>query len=185
MQVQVQVQVQGAKPSAERLWRWEMGGEYYVNEERTVQDIAQDFRELLTASREGLLSTHSLKHPGYPFGSFVPFAVTPEGEVVFQMSPLAEHFRNLEANPKSSLCISQRAEGTDRDRARATLLLDVTPVPRENEESYRAAWEAATARDIPADVAATFRFMRGMLQMVRWIGGFGEARWLRPEQLRS
>lgn len=65
-------------------------------------------RMLVRAGRHGVLSTHSVRFAGFPFGSAVPYAVDPAGCPLLLMSDLAAHTRNLGADPRASLCVHQQ-----------------------------------------------------------------------------
>ncbi len=81
----------------------------------------------------GTLSTMSRKHPGFPFGSLMPFALDLAGRPVFLISNMAMHTQNLKADPRCSLFVGQA--GTDGDplgAARATLIGQAEPVPEQD-----------------------------------------------------
>jgi putative heme iron utilization protein len=44
------------------------------------------------------LSTVSRKHPGFPFGSLMPFALDSAGRPIFLISNMAMHTQNLKAD---------------------------------------------------------------------------------------
>ena len=60
---------------------------------------------LYAASHQGILSTLSLELAGYPFGSVVSFTPDRAGLPVLLISSIAEHTRNLQADPRCSLSI--------------------------------------------------------------------------------
>lgn len=73
----------------------------------SVADVARRF---LRAQRSGVLSTVSARHAGYPFGSVVPFALDALARPVLLISELAEHTRNLAADPRASLVVHSYAD---------------------------------------------------------------------------
>lgn len=64
-------------------------------------------RLLVRALRRGVLSTQSVRFPGFPFGSAVPYAVDPLGRPLLLVSDLAAHTQNLHADARASLCAHQ------------------------------------------------------------------------------
>src|SRR5271157_4022254 len=87
-------------------------------------------RTLVYLGRIGSLSTLSRKQPGFPFGSVMPYALDGHGHPIFLISTMAMHTQNLQANPHSSLLVTQPdASGDPLGASRVTLLGNVLPVP--------------------------------------------------------
>src|SRR5580692_12689617 len=92
--------------------------------------FAERARTLMHLGRIGSLSTLSRKQPGFPFGSVMPYALDGQGRPIFLISTMAMHTQNLQANPHSSLLVTQPdASGDPLGASRVTLLGDVLPVP--------------------------------------------------------
>jgi putative heme iron utilization protein len=90
-------------------------------------------RTLLSLVTVGTLSTLSRKHPGFPFGSLMPFALDSAGRPVFLVSNMAMHTQNLKEDPRCSLFVRQ--VGTDGDALgseRATIVGQAEPVPAQD-----------------------------------------------------
>src|SRR6201997_4188303 len=68
---------------------------------------AERSRTLISLATVGTLSTLSRKHPGFPFGSLMPFALDLAGRPLFLISHMAMHTQNLKADPRSSLFVGQ------------------------------------------------------------------------------
>ncbi|MCL6640960.1 MAG: pyridoxamine 5'-phosphate oxidase family protein, partial [Candidatus Rokubacteria bacterium] len=68
---------------------------------------AERARTLLHQARTGALATLSRRRPGHPFASLMPYAPDAQGRPLFLISALAEHNRNLEADPRASLLVTQ------------------------------------------------------------------------------
>ena len=84
-------------------------------------------RALVRGHRSGVLSTHSVKHPGYPYGSALPHVTDHAGRPVVLISHLAEHTHNLEADPRASFIVC--AQGPDlQAQPRVTVLGETRPV---------------------------------------------------------
>ena len=75
-----------------------------------MPEIALAAKQLARAQHSGVLGTHSTSMPGYPFGSVVPYYLTPEGDAVIYISDIALHTRNIKANDKVSLTIFDNEE---------------------------------------------------------------------------
>ena len=143
-----------------------------------AEDLARKARALLRRVDAGVLSTHALAAPGYPFGSLAPFALTHEARPLLLVSALAEHTRNLAADPRCCLTALDPSRDDKQASGRASLLGEARPLSEP---------ERAAAAD---RFLALFPAQRGLLAMgdfafwsieparVRWIGGFGEISWI-------
>ena len=67
--------------------------------------LALEARQFLRSTHHGLLSTFSAKFTGFPYGSVTPFVLDHDGQPVILISTLAEHTKNIIANPKVSLLV--------------------------------------------------------------------------------
>lgn len=136
--------------------------------------------QILQAHFSGVLSTHSVEFPGYPFGSVVPFCLDESGQPLILISALAQHTRNIVANAKVALTLLESGEGDVQQDARLTLLADVEAVA----DSAIAACATRYYRHFPEASGyhdqLDFRFYRLQVQQLRYIGGFGKIRWLSP-----
>ncbi len=83
-----------------------------------------------------MLSTISIDVPGYPFGSVTPYCVDRDCQPIVFISTIAQHTRNIIANPKVSLTVVEANSDSDdvQARGRLTLLADARPVDRANTE---------------------------------------------------
>jgi heme oxygenase (biliverdin-IX-beta and delta-forming) len=91
-------------------------------------NVAEVARRFLRAQHAGTLSTISTRLAGYPFGSVVPFALDAHARPVLLISALAEHTRNLAADPRTSLVVHAYEKDVQAG-PRLTLVGDATPVP--------------------------------------------------------
>jgi len=137
--------------------------------------LATEARQFLRSTRHGVLSTHSNKFAGYPFGSVTPFVLDHSCQPVILISSIAEHTKNIISNPKVSLLVF--AEGADlQANARLTLIGEATKI--ENDD---ADLRARYLRYLPqaADYFEThdFAFYRINIHQVRYIAGFGKMGW--------
>jgi len=94
---------------------------------------AERVRTLMSLTSVATLSTLSRKHPGFPFGSLMPFALDSSGRPIFLISNMAMHTQNLKTDPRCSLFVGQVGiDGDALGAARATIIGTADPVP-ENE----------------------------------------------------
>ena len=70
-----------------------------------MAELAEAAQQVLNQYFTGILSTHSVEYPGYPFGSVVPFCLDESGQPLILISALAQHTRNIIANPKVALTL--------------------------------------------------------------------------------
>src|SRR5499426_824622 len=93
--------------------------------------------------RTGMLSTLSRRHSGYPFGSLMPYALDRSGQPIFLISALAMHTRNLEADPRASLFVTESTASEDPLAAgRITVMGEAARVPSADVGEARAAYLA-------------------------------------------
>src|SRR5271169_2077759 len=84
---------------------------------------AERVRTLASLTSFATLSTSSRKHPGFPFGSLMPFALDPAGRPICLISNMAMHTQNLKADPRCSPFIGQStADGDPLGASRATII---------------------------------------------------------------
>lgn len=138
----------------------------------------REARQILRQCDFAALATQSAKLPGYPFVSHVPLALDGAGRPMLLFSRLAEHSRNLEADPRASLMVS--VPGDDPQvQPRLTLMGDLRPAEVEaasRERYLRYHPDAATFLGF-----GDFRFFRLDVVALRLVSGFARAGWIAPE----
>ncbi|MDX6410268.1 MAG: hypothetical protein QOE13_3339 [Gaiellaceae bacterium] len=132
---------------------------------------AEEARTLVSTMTVGHLAT--LGEHGDPWCSLVVYGPTAEGNPVLLVSTLAEHGRNLLADPRASLAISDpSAPGDPLDRPRITL---AGRAVRPEGDVAEAALDAHVAAVPAARLYAgwdDFSVWVLEVQRVRWVGGF-------------
>ncbi len=147
---------------------------------------AAQIKSFIYAQRWGVLATQSRSQQGFPFGSVVPYDVDTEGRICIYISFIAEHYKNLQEASEASLTVID-AFGTHDPQAyaRACLLLRFTPVPESEKLTVQKSYEQRFPNSINYEIAHNFLFMRGVVERIRWIGGFGDIQWLGAENYRA
>lgn len=136
-------------------------------------------RRLLRVREFGVLSTSSLRYTGHPFGSVTPYVLDHDGCPVLLLSRLAEHTRNLLADPRASLLVHE--SGPDvQAAARVTLVAEGTPFVPDAALRERFCRYVASARDLLA--LGDFSFFRLRPAAALYVGGFGIVHWITPAQ---
>ncbi len=137
-------------------------------------DQLQAARRLLAGAFHGVLSTQSLECPGYPFGSVTPYALDYAGLPILLLSHLAQHSRNLAADPRCGLTLLADDGGDVQQRARLSAIGAMEPAePAEVAARYLRYYPHAR----PYFEALGFRFWRFCPLRLHWNGGFATARW--------
>lgn len=140
---------------------------------------AERIRTLISLTSIGTLSTISRKHPGFPFGSLMPFALDPAGRPLFLISNMAMHTQNLKAEPRCSLFIGQaNADGDPLGSARSTLIGLAESVPASELDSVREAYLARHENSRYWVDFADFSFFRLQPVDLYYVGGFGVMGWV-------
>ena len=139
-----------------------------------TKPATQHARNLLRAERTGLLSTISQKLGGYPFGTAVSYLTDQGARPIFLISLLAEHTRNIDHDPRVSLLVHE--QGVDVQAGeRLTLVGDAARLKTTEELKARYLRYYPQAQPY---FELDFFFYRIEPRQLRYIGGFGEARWI-------
>ncbi len=150
------------------------------------QGGAELARALLRTQKAAVLATTSATRGGFPFASLVPFAVSREGEPLLLLSELAQHTKNLAADPRACLFVHDAAAAAKdpRTAARAAILGHVRPVPAADEPDARARY---LARNPNARGLLALDFVLYVLEVeeAQIVGGFGAAGWVPGSDIRE
>lgn len=136
-------------------------------------------RTLFAQQRDAVLCTAHADLDGWPFGSIVPYAVLPDGDALVFLSEIAEHTKNLRAEPRASLFIADPA-ARDQPQAggRLTLLVQAELPTGDAATAAEATYFARFPGAAAMRSAHGFAVWRLRVARVRWIAGFGEMGWI-------
>src|SRR5215510_2740536 len=141
--------------------------------------FAERTRTLLYLGRVGSLSTHSLKQPGFPFGSVMPYGLDDHGRPIFLISTMAMHTQNLRADPRASLLVTQEdTEGEPLGASRVTVVGNVLPLPNTELAQARKLYLERHANSKYWVDFEDFSFYRMDVIDVYYVGGFGVMGWV-------
>ena len=152
-----------------------------MNNENSSEEQLQSIFRLWSESFSALLSTHSLKFPGYPFGSLLPICRDPKGYPLLLISHLAQHTRNLDTNPLCSLTLCESGGGDIQQLARLTCLAKAEPLSSASASERYFRYYPAARRYLKE---LNFNFYRLVIQQYYFIGGFGTARWFDSSRIQ-
>ena len=139
---------------------------------------AERVKTLLSTERLGTLATHSVRQPGWPFASVMPYALAEDGSPLFLISGMAIHTQNALADPRVSLLVMQSGAGSDPLGApRATLLGTVSKVDAPPPAMRAAYLERHPSAKHWIDFS-DFSFFRLEVSDVYFVGGFGVMGWV-------
>jgi heme oxygenase (biliverdin-IX-beta and delta-forming) len=140
---------------------------------------AERIRTLMSLTSIATLSTLSRKHPGFPFGSLMPFALDSFGQPLFLISNMAMHTQNLKADSRCSLFVGQAGpEGDALGTARATLIGNAEPVPENDVDDARKRYLARHENSRYWVDFSDFSFFRLQPIDLYYVGGFGVMGWV-------
>lgn len=133
---------------------------------------AEEARTLVASTSAGTLAT--LGAEGDPWGSLVTYGTLGDGTPVLCVSTLAEHGRNLRADPRASLVVVAADAGPEPLNAGRVTLAGRAELPRGEEagaarEAHLAAVPSARAYVDFGD----FSIWVLRVERVRWVGGYG------------
>lgn len=139
-------------------------------------DLLKTAHQLLTTQKFGTLATQSLKQPGYPYCSVMPYAVSPTGAPIFLISSLATHTRNLNSNPNASILVTEPSP-TPLRVGRVTLLGKVEQVDDSELELAKVLYKKAHPDAQQWGGFHDFRFYQLNVIDVYVVAGFGSMGW--------
>lgn len=156
---------------------------------RSKPTDAERSRTHLLEHRTGSLATLSAQCPGFPFGSLVAYAADDTGRPILALSDIAEHSRNVAADPRGSLIVTHTDTSTSDDPdplalSRLTLIGEIVKLGGAERASslgmYREVFPSANYTDF-----GDFQIYRLEVAAVRYVGGFGRMSWVSLEDYRT
>ena len=145
-----------------------------MNQGSLSEDLLQELRQLWTESFHCLLSTHSTKYEGYPFGSLLPICRDGKGNPLMLISHLAQHTRNLDDDPHCALMLTKGDHADVQQWARLTCLADAEPVSSSTAVERYCRYYPESRR---YHKELNFHLYRLQPKQFYFIAGFGSARW--------
>jgi len=104
------------------------------------------------------------------------------GRPVVYISPIAQHTKNIVADPRVSLTVMEQGASDDvQAHGRLTYIANAQPVNRDRDLAERYFRYFPTARQYENTHAFDFFLLEPV--RVRFIGGFGQIFWLEPQDL--
>jgi heme iron utilization protein len=139
--------------------------------------------KLLTHEGDGVLSTLSVDVAGFPFGSVTPYCLDRDFVPNILISSIAQHTKNIKANPKVSLLISETHTQTNKQAlSRLTYIGEAQKVEDDGDikKRYLSFYPSAASYFKTHD----FSFYRINPVRLRFIGGFGKIYWIEAVDLK-
>ena len=140
-----------------------------------------DARELITAARAASLGTLSAEN-GLPYVSLVTIATDAKGYPILLLSGLADHTKNLAANPRASLLI-EKAFHLKNPQTGPRITLQGTILPSTDAVDSELFLKKHPSAQRYASFA-DFGFFKMAVEKAHYVGGFGTAVWLGEELFR-
>ena len=135
-------------------------------------------RTLVAAIRTGTLCTLAKDPAGFPYGSFVTFAMDGPNPIFF-ISNLAEHTKNLREDPRASLLVAESGGSDPLANGRVTLLGKGRLVEQgEERDTIKDAYLTAHPNAEYYIDYSDFGFWKIDVESVRYIGGYGRMSWV-------
>ena len=136
-------------------------------------------RTLVHQGRTGTLATLSVRHPGHPFASIMPYALDAGGRPLFLISSMAMHTQNLGGDARASLLVTQPgAAGDPLASGRVTLMGRAQRLTGDDVAAARSAYLAAHANAAYWVDFEDFSFWRLDVDDVYFVGGFAAMGWV-------
>lgn len=146
-------------------------------------NAAKAARQLALQCQSAVFSTLSHKLQGAPFGSVSTIMLTDSGEVIFYVSDIAQHARNLQHDNRLSITLYHQASAGDQNtEARLTLNGHAHKLSHEQAAEYEARYFRLFPAAAAYKQAHDFYFWKMPVEHIRFIGGFGEIFWLTQQE---
>lgn len=140
-------------------------------------------QSLLRKHRWAALAT--VQTEGYPFASMIAYAVDRSG-LIFHLSRMAWHTKNLLEVPKASLIISEQDDfqNDPQTLARLTLTGETRPIGRDEKGYFelKSQYIQRLPQSEPLFDFPDFVLWHFMPQETRFVGGFAKAHTIRDER---
>jgi heme iron utilization protein len=138
---------------------------------------------LLHDAPSAVLATHSTHVAGYPFATALPCATDERHCPILLMSQLAEHTKNVLADPRCSVLVVDHHHPDVLAAPRMTVMgevarIDASPLLASRYLRYHPEAETYLA-------LGDFTFFRLVPTHIRYIGGFGDMAWTNGATLRD
>lgn len=143
-----------------------------------MNDTALEARQFVRRHHHGVLATISKRLDSMPFASVCPFITDHQARPVFLISDLAEHTKNLAADPRASLIVHPCAVNMHA-AGRVTLTGSAENIGRPEalvERYARLMPDAAGYFEL-----GDFSLWRINIEAIRFIVGFGKIEWVEPK----
>lgn len=143
----------------------------------TGKIVSDEARRFTRSQHSGVLSTLSKRLEGFPFGSVAPFILDHGGRPVILISDIAEHTKNIVADPRVSLIVQPYSPDMQVN-GRVTILGRATRL----EEKDRLAPRYLRFHPQAEAYFAMHDFQFYCIEplRIRYIGGFGRIHWVEP-----
>lgn len=149
-----------------------------------MSQLHLEARQFLRSTRSAILSTHSAKFEGFPFGSVAPFVLDHQCQPIILISNIAEHTKNIATNPKVSLLVFAGAEDLQAN-ARLTLLGTAHALNKNEDADLRVRFLRYLPQASGYFDMHDFAFYRIQIETCRYIAGFGKMGWLSAGDLMT
>jgi len=137
---------------------------------------------LLHLARHGVLATHSLQAPGFPYATPIPYVLDESHRPVLCISGLAEHTKNLQADSRASFCVIAPDATDVQASARLTMVCEAEWLdPSDHMRARFLRYEPGAETHLQLD----FIFVRLVPKRLRFIAGVGSMGWLEASEWDS
>lgn len=150
---------------------------FFMEEEKRI--LA---KTLVRSTDFGVFSTMSEELEGYPFGSIVPFVLSGNGNLVFLISSIAQHTKNIFKNSKCCLTVFDQKSKDKQAAARVSVVGDSEVIPANELEIERNNYFSFFPHHQRYLDTHDFNFVWLKPVRVRYIGGFGKIFWIEKDE---
>lgn len=139
-----------------------------------MEELKARGRDIMEQGTAGALSTHSAERPGFPFASLALYALDEKGRPLLLLSGLAVHAKNLAADPRASLLVT---EGDTQASPRVTVIGKAAKLSGAEADAGRAAYLARHPQSKAWAAFGDFSLWRLEPEDSYVVAGFGSAGW--------
>ncbi|MFT4514646.1 MAG: putative heme iron utilization protein [Planctomycetota bacterium] len=143
-------------------------------------------RALFSSEHNATLCTAHAEMDGWPFGSIVPYLLTPQGDALVFLSDISEHSKNLQADERATLFVADPAvRDLPQSGARHAMMVKAHRPQGEAASQAEAQYFARFPDAERMRSAHGFELWLLECQRIRWIAGYGGMGWLERDEWTS
>jgi len=151
-----------------------------------MSEQATEVKKLLDEQDFGVLSTYSVDVEGFPFGSVTPYSLSDRYQPLIYINNIAQHTKNIDRDSRVALTILEKVSyghgAKPQSHGRVTIMGKASGVPEAKTELFENYYQRFPEAEGFQQAHGFYLYQIEPVRL-RYIGGFGKAFWLEPQDL--